>query len=175
MYSKEAHIIADAVDQGMSTLAAWQIVNYHREVDELPLVCIYDVGTCIDKLKLLLEKLKNKKQGSLNENLPTCKARFLRCLQLYLWLIIITVGDTQNILVEKKIIKTNEVKLPKQFDPANLTKLFVDQFVTCDEVHSEVITGYGYGYVRTPSKDHIMKFPRYDNGNLDVSNGTYSR
>ena len=35
-------------------------------------------------------------------------------------------------------------KLPKEFDPANLTNLFVDQFVTWDEVHRKVITGSDY-------------------------------
>ena len=43
-----------------------------------------------------------------------------------------TVRDAQNILVEKKIIETKEGKLPKEFDPNNLTNLFVDQFFTWD-------------------------------------------
>ena len=54
--------------------------------------------------------------------------RFLWCLQLSLRINIITVEDAQNIIVEKKIIKTKEGKLPKEFDPANLTNIFVDQF-----------------------------------------------
>ena len=37
-----------------------------------------------------------------------------------------TVIDSQNILVEKNIIETKEGKLPKEFDPANSTNLFVD-------------------------------------------------
>ena len=41
-------------------------------------------------------------------------------------------GDAQNILFENKTIETKEGKLPKEFDPANLTNLFVDQFVTWD-------------------------------------------
>ena len=39
-----------------------------------------------------------------------------------------TVIDTQNNLVEKKIIETKEGKLPTKFDPANLTNLFFAQF-----------------------------------------------
>ena len=59
--SKEAHIIADAVESGMITLTAWPLVNDYREVEELPSVCISDSGTCIAKLKPLVEKVKNKK------------------------------------------------------------------------------------------------------------------
>ena len=73
------------------------------------------------------------------------------------------------------MIKTKEGKLPKEFDPDNLTNLFVDQFVTWDKVHRKVIPGSDDGYVRTPYKNNIMKLPRNDNGKLDVSNGKYSR
>ena len=83
--------------------------------------------------------------------------------------------EAQNIIVEKKIIKTKEGKLPKEFDPANLTNLFVDQFVTWDEVHRKVIPGSDYVYVRNQYKDHIMKFQRKNNGKFDVLNRTYSR
>ena len=38
-----------------------------------------------------------------------------------------TVRDVQNIAVEKKILKTKEGKLPKDFDSANLNNLFVGQ------------------------------------------------
>ena len=81
----------------------------------------------------------------------------------------------QNILVEKKIIKRKEVKLPKKFDPANLNNLFVDKFVTWDEFHRKVIPGSDYVYVCNRYKDHIMKFPRKNNGKFDVLNRTYSR
>ena len=67
-----------------------------------------------------------------------------------------------------------EGKLPKEFDPANLVGLFFDQFVTWDEVHRKFIPVSDDGYVLTPYKDHIMKFPLNINGKLDVSNGTYS-
>ena len=83
--------------------------------------------------------------------------------------------DTQNILVEKKIIKTKESKLPKEFDPANLNDLFVDQFVTWDEVHRKVIPRSYYVYLGNRFKYHIMKFPLKNNGKFDVLNRTYSR
>ena len=51
---------------------------------------------------------------------------FLWCLQLSLRLNIITAQEAKNMLVEKEIIKTKKGKLPKEFDPANLTNLFVD-------------------------------------------------
>ena len=35
---QEAHIIADAVESGMSVLTAWLLVNNHSEVRELPIV-----------------------------------------------------------------------------------------------------------------------------------------
>ena len=63
---------------------------------------------------------------------------------------IITVGDAQNILVEKKIIETKVSKLPKEFDPTNLTNLFVDQFLTWDEVHRKFIPGSDDAYILTP-------------------------
>ena len=66
-----------------------------------------------------------------------------------------------------------EGELPKEFDPANLTHLFVNKFFIWDEVHRQVIPRYDNGYVRTLYKDHIIKFPRDDNEKLDVSNGTY--
>ena len=84
-------------------------------------------------------------------------------------------GDTQNILVEKKMILLKEGNLPKEFYPDNLTNLFVDKFVTWDESYRKAIPGSDDGYVRTTYKYHIMKFPRNENGKLDVSNGTYSR
>ena len=68
--------------------------------------------------------------------------------------------DAQKLLVEKKVIKKKEGKLPKEFDPANLTNLFVDQFATWDEVHRKVIPGYDEGCVRNRYKYHIMKSPR---------------
>ena len=92
-----------------------------------------------------------------------------------MWINLITLGDARNIIVEKKIIETREGKLPKEFDPANLTNLFVDQFVTWDKCHRKVIPGFDYGYIRTKYKDHIMKLPRDDNGKLDVSNRMYLR
>ena len=88
---------------------------------------------------------------------------------------LVTVGCAQSILFEKRMIKTKESKLPKYFDPANLTHLFVDQFVTWFEVHRKFIPGSNDGYVRTPYKDYTMKLPHNGNGKLDVSNGTYSR
>ena len=39
-------------------------------------------------------------------------------------------GVCKKILVENNIIKTIEGKLPKDFGSANLTNLFIDQFVT---------------------------------------------
>ena len=75
----------------------------------------------------------------MDRNAPTCKERLLWCLQLSLRLNLITVGDAQKNLVEKKIIETKEGKLPKEIDCANLTNLFVDQFVTWYEVHRKVV------------------------------------
>ena len=56
-----------------------------------------------------------------------------------------------------------------------MNNLFVDPFVTWDEVHRKVITGSDDGYIRTMYRYHIMKFPCGDNGKLGISNGTYSR
>ena len=139
------------------------------------MVWISAVGTCIAKLKPLVEKLKNKKQVSSDRNAPTCKARLLWCVRFSFWLHLITVGDAGKHWVQKKIIVKKEGKLPKYFDPANLTNLFVDKFVTWDKVHRKSIPVSGDGYVSTPYKDHIMKFPFNKNWKLDVSNGTYSR
>ena len=101
--------------------------------------------------------------------------RFLWCLQLSLWINIIILKDAQNIIVEKKIFKTKEGKLPKEFDPANLTNLFFDQFVTGDELHRKVIHGSDYVYLRNQYKDHIMMFPRKNIGKFGILNRTYSR
>ena len=119
--------------------------------------------------------MKNKAHLSLDGNAPTCKSGFSWCQQLLLRINIITVGDARNILNEEKIIKTREGKLPKEFYPANLDNLFVDQFVTWDEAHRKFIPGSDDGYVRTPYKDNIMKIPCDYNGKLDVLNGEYSR
>ena len=61
-------------------------------------------------------------------------------------------------LVQKKIIKTKESKIQKEFDPTNLNNLFVDQFVTWDEVHMKVIHRSNHVCLRNQYKDHIMKF-----------------
>ena len=76
MGSKEAQIIVDAVELGMSTLNSRSIVNYHREAEELPSVCISAVETCIAKIKPIFVKVKNEKRMSLVRNTPTCKERF---------------------------------------------------------------------------------------------------
>ena len=83
--------------------------------------------------------------------------------------------DARNIPVENKIIRKKEDKSPKEFEPANLNSLFVDQFVTWGEVHRKVMPGSDDGYVRILSKYHIMKFPRDVNGKLDVLTEMYSR
>ena len=77
-------------------------------------------------------------------------------------------GDARNILFEKKTIETKEIKSPKEFNPANFANLFFGKFVTWDEFHRKVIPGFDDGYIHTPYKDHIMNFPRDNNGNLDV-------
>ena len=83
--------------------------------------------------------------------------------------------DAKNILVEKKIIKTKEGKLPIYFIRVNLTNLFVHQFVTWDKIYMKVIPRPYDGYECTTYKDHIMKFRHEVKEELDVSNVTYSR
>ena len=61
------------------------------------------------------------------------------------------------------------------FDPINLTSLFVNQFFTWDELYRKFLPGSDDGFVRTRYMYQIMKFPRQNNGELDVSNKTYSR
>ena len=117
--------------------------------------------------------MKREKGGSSDRNAPISTVIFLWCLQLSVRLNTITVQDTQNMLVEKEIIKTKESKLPKEFDPANLNNLFVDQFVTWDELHSKVMPVSDDGFVHTPYKDHITKFPHNVNMKLEVSNRKY--
>ena len=56
-----------------------------------------------------------------------------------------------------------------------MTNLFVDQFVTRDEVHRKIIPIFDDSYVHTLYKYHTIKLPHNDNGKLEVSNGTYSR
>ena len=97
------------------------------------------------------------------------------CLKVSLRPNLMTVRDARNILVEKKTIKTKEGKLSKEFDPADLNNLFVDNFVTWYEVHRKVMFGYDYGYLFTMHMDNIMNFPHNVNGKMDVSNGKYSR
>ena len=94
---------------------------------------------------------------SLDRNSRTCTSIFLWCLQLSLRLNIFTSRDAQSILVENKRIEMKEGKLPKDFDPANLTNLFVDQFVTWDEGNRKAMPGSYDGYARTPYKGHIIK------------------
>ena len=81
---------------------------------------------------------------------------------------LITVRNAQNILVEKKIIKMKYGNLPKYFDPTNLNNLFGYQFVIWNEFQRKFIPGSDDGFVRTPYKDHILKFPCNNNGKLDV-------
>ena len=78
----------------MIMLTAWLLFNNHREFNGLPSVCISDVGTCTAKLKPLVEKVKNKKQVSLDINSPTCTSIFLWCLQLSMCFNLITVEDS---------------------------------------------------------------------------------
>ena len=42
-----------------------------------------------------------------------------------------------------------EGELPKEFDPTNVTNLFVRRFITWDEVHRKVIPVYDDDYIRT--------------------------
>ena len=56
-----------------------------------------------------------------------------------------------------------------------MNNLFVDQFVTWDEVHMKIIHRSDYVYLRNRYKYHIMKFPLKNNGKFDVLNRKYSR
>ena len=80
MDSQDKHIIDDVVESGMSTFTDWSLVNDHRKVEELPSVYISTVGTCIAKLKPLVENMKNEKQRILDRDATTHKAIFLWCL-----------------------------------------------------------------------------------------------
>ena len=44
---QEVQNIAYAIDSGMIMLSTWLHVNYHMGVNEIPLVLISDIGTCI--------------------------------------------------------------------------------------------------------------------------------
>ena len=48
------------MDSGKITFSAWLLTNNHKEVEELPYVCISDVGTCIAKFKPLVDKMEKK-------------------------------------------------------------------------------------------------------------------
>ena len=97
----------------MSTLTAWLLVNDHREAKDIPQLWIYAVGTCIAKLKPLVENMNNKKQGGLEINGPTYKAGLLSWLQLSLQMNLMAVGELQKILVEKKIIEMKKIYYQK--------------------------------------------------------------
>ena len=173
--SQEAQIIADAIESGMSIVSAWALVNTHREVEELPSLTVSAVRTCIKKLQPAKAKVKDEKQGTLDATTPTAKARFGWCVQLALRLNIMSLEDAKKYLVKENVIKGTDSELPSEYDPAKLTSLSVDQFVTWDEVHKKVMPGSDDGYVKSPYKDHILKFPRDANGKIDLLNGSYSK
>ena len=84
MDSQEVQITADAVESETITLTSWLLVNNQSKVEEITSVCIYDIGTCIAKLKTLVEKANNKKQVILDRNEPTGKSILLWLLKLSL-------------------------------------------------------------------------------------------
>ena len=117
MNYQEKQIIADMVESGIIKLTSWQLVNYHREVKDIPSLYISAAGNCISKLKPLVEKAKNEKQVSLDISAPTYKSKFLQCLQFSFQMNLMNLGGALKLLVENKIIKTKEGKLTKQFIP----------------------------------------------------------
>ena len=80
--STEAQIIADCVESGLSSITTWSIVNKHRQKQLLPSLTIGSVCSCIRRLQPKIVKIKQIKQGSINPNAPTSKARFGWSLQL---------------------------------------------------------------------------------------------
>ena len=146
--SQEAQIIADAIESGMSIVSAWALVNTHREVEELPSLTVSAVRTCIKKLQPAKAKVKDEKQGTLDATTPTAKARFGWCVQLALRLNIMSLEDAKKYLVKENVIKGTDSELPSEYNPAKLTSLSVDQFVTWDEVHKKVMPGSDDGYIQ---------------------------
>ena len=66
--------------------------------------------------------------------------------------------------------------VPQEFDKDKLTCFSSDQFVTWDEVHRKVQPGTDdEGSLPITNNDNIMKFPRDENGKLDMDNGAYSK
>ena len=82
------------------------------------------------------------------------------------------IGDYREYMV--KINVTGIV--PQEFDKDKLTCFSSDQLVTWDEVHRKVQPGTDdEGSLPVTNNDSIMKFPRDQNGKLDIDNGAYSK
>lgn len=169
--SQEAQIIADAVESGKSILDAWLLVNAHRDAEVLPSLTISSVYGCIKQMKPAIAKIQKVPQGSNKPESTASKARFNWCLQLGIRLGLFDEAKVKEILKE---MGRDSQDIPDYFNPKKLTKFSTDQFVTWDETHKKVQPGTDYDGIVSDEKDFIWRFPRDEDGKIDLEHGLYS-
>ena len=105
--SIQAQIVADALEMGLSTTRAWNLLNEHEIEEGRDTHSISAVTSLVGKLQPKLVHSKKRKQGSTNPEDPWCRARYAKTNSLLKTHI--RSGHTQQyILVKlKKNIKEN--------------------------------------------------------------------
>lgn len=160
--SVEEQIVADRLEEGCSISLTTTFVNQYREQAGKIHVSEWCVYNSFHFLKPVISSLKKRKQGNLDENSPWAKARNNWTKQLCLRF---------DVCAPRDLFPFPE-EIPKPFSADFLRdkKVKIQQVVFWDETHKKVHIGKG----SSRNQDEI-RFPRDNNGKLDLKNGTYKK
>jgi hypothetical protein len=162
--SAEAQIVADGMEEGLGVGITTGLVNEHRRQQCLASITKAAVFAVTKRLQPRKEKVVKLKQGAgMSTSSNWAKARFNWMTQL-----LIRSGKLDWVPEEEGDT------CPDYFDSKKLEKegLCFDeyQFASWDEVHRECTPGEG----GIAGKNAYYKFPREEEGKLDMKNGEYS-
>ena len=154
--SPEAQIIADGLESGLSIRKTWYNVNYHRQESNKELLSESTVVSAIRRMKPKIVRIEKRKQGSSD---PTSHWSIARKL----W--------TTQLLIRFGALDENELQQPieRKFCRREVGALELTQVVWWDETHRKCLIGG-----LSASKDYAVLFPRSQDGNIDLENGSYS-
>ena len=161
--SREAQIIADALETGTSIPNACWLANAHRKETGEDSLCIAPVRNLIKRLTPSVEKIKKRAQGNLSAMSVQAKAKLGWNNQL-----LVRFGKLPTAELEK--LKDSNGSLPDCYNLGvrDCTKLDVNGTAWWDECHKKCTIGE-----LGVQAEHHIKFRRDKNNKLDLVNGKY--
>ena len=155
--SVEAQILADCLENGQSLNKAMIVVNTHCSRNGVKCVSKSVLRRLIKEMKPIKCQLEKKKQGSRDKTSKWARARMN-------WVTYLLVQ-----LGKVKIQRDVNGNIPEWFDEEKVAPLELQQIVWWDETHQKCVIGNQL----LVGQDGYFKFPRSENGEIDIENGQY--